>query len=54
MANTAESDVSSGRDRRKLELDEDDTLREVGDDHDFEFEDDADPAERRRDPLRQP
>jgi hypothetical protein len=46
-------DKQKGRDYR-LETDEDDTLREVGEDHDFEVEDDVDPAERRLDPLRQP
>ena len=39
---------------RRFDLDEDDTLREVGEDHDFEADDEIDPAERRRDPLRQP
>lgn len=33
--------------------DEDDTLREVGEEHEFEFEDEE-AADRRRDPLRQP
>ncbi len=34
--------------------DQDDTLAEVGEEHEFEFEDDVDPADRRRDPLRHP
>ena len=38
----------------RFDFDEDDTLREVGEDHDFEADDEVDPAERRRDPLRQP
>ncbi len=54
MSNTARSDDRSGRDRRQFNPDEDDTLREVGEDHDFEFEDEVDPADRRHDPLRQP
>ena len=32
--------------------DQDDMLHEVGEEHEFEFEDDVDPADRRRDPLR--
>ena len=42
-----------GREHR-FDTDEDDTLREVGEDREFEVEDDVDPAERRLDPLRQP
>jgi len=55
MASTAKSDVrkrsSSSRDN-----DDDDTLTEVGEEHDFlDLDDDADhPSDRRRDPLRQP
>ena len=48
------SEKQNGRNYRLDSDDEDDTLREVGEDHDFELEDDVDPAERRRDPLRQP
>ena len=50
---TTESQNRKGRDYR-LDSDEDDTLREVGEDHDFELDDEIDPADRRRDPLRQP
>lgn len=55
MANTAKNEErkrsSFGRD-----IDEDDTLSEVGEEHDMmELDDDADhPSDRRRDPLRQP
>lgn len=39
----------------RVDSDEDDTLREVGEDHDFELEEDGDPADHgRRDPLRLP
>ena len=39
----------------QFDSDEDDTLREVGEDKEFELdEDELDPADRRRDPLRQP
>ena len=51
MPNTPQSRKSADY---KLDLDEDETLREVGEDHEFELDDDVDPAERRRDPLRQP
>ena len=37
-----------------FDSDEDDTLREVGEDKEFELDDELDPADRRRDPLRQP
>ncbi|HUJ15111.1 MAG TPA: hypothetical protein VL284_15095 [Thermoanaerobaculia bacterium] len=41
--------------RNSLEFDDDDTLREVGEERDFAADDDeADPADRRRDPLRLP
>jgi hypothetical protein len=33
--------------------DEDETLREVGVEHDFELDDDGEPNDRRRDPMRQ-
>jgi hypothetical protein len=49
----SETEKLKGREHR-LDSDEDDTLREVGEDHDFELDDDVDPAERRHDPLRQP
>jgi hypothetical protein len=42
-----------GREHR-LDTDEDDTLREVGEDHDFEVDEEIDSADRRLDPLRQP
>jgi hypothetical protein len=43
------------RERRKFNLDDDDTLREVGEDQEIELdEEELDPADRRRDPLRQP
>jgi len=48
MTNTAKNDDA-------MSFDEDDTLTEVGEDHDFELDDDeADPGDRRLDPLRQP
>jgi hypothetical protein len=43
------------RKSHNFDSDEDDTLREVGEDKEFELDDDeVDAAERRRDPLRQP
>jgi hypothetical protein len=53
MPNTSGNDEAPRRGRLN-DLDEDDTLREVGQDQEFELEDEVDPAERRRDPLRQP
>jgi len=53
MPNTS-TDRAPRRGRPKEDLDEDDTLREVGEDHEFELDDEVDPADRRRDPLRQP
>jgi hypothetical protein len=53
MPNTQRSESRKNREER-FDSDEDDTLREVGEDHDFELDDDVDPAERRHDPLRQP
>ncbi len=53
MPNTQRSESRKSREHR-FDSDEDDTLREVGEDHDFELDDDVDPAERRHDPLRQP
>jgi hypothetical protein len=53
MSNTPQSEKGKGREYR-FNPDEDETLREVGEDHEFELEDDVDPAERRHDPLRQP
>jgi hypothetical protein len=54
MPNTA-SRKRTSREYRALDPDEDDTLREVGEDHEFEIDDDElDPVDRRRDPLRQP
>jgi hypothetical protein len=55
MGNTRQaSNERNGRERQSYNLDEDDTLREVGEDHDFEMDDEVDAAERRHDPLRQP
>jgi len=51
MPNTERSE---NRKSHQFDSDEDDTLREVGEDHDFELDEELDPAERRRDPLRQP
>jgi len=51
MPNTAQPEKRSNR---QVVDDEDDTLREVGEDHEYELEDEVDPADRRRDPLRQP
>ena len=53
MPNRQRSPNHKSREYR-LDSDEDDTLREVGEDHDFEIDEELDPAERRRDPLRQP
>ena len=53
MPNTQRSQNRKNREYR-LDSDEDDTLREVGEDHEFEIDEELDPAERRRDPLRQP
>jgi hypothetical protein len=53
MPNTSRNDEAPRRGRPK-ELDEDDTLREVGQDPEFELDDEIDPADRRLDPLRQP
>ncbi len=53
MPNTAGNEEKRSR-RSAKEIDEDDTLREVGDDPEFEFEEDGDLIDRRRDPLRQP
>lgn len=57
MRYTARTDVGSGRERlsKSKDFDEDDTLiQEVGEHQDFELDDDVDPVDRRRDPLRQP
>jgi hypothetical protein len=55
MANTAKWDERK-RSSKSSDIDEDDTLREVGEEHDLmDLDDDADhPSDRRRDPLRQP
>ena len=49
---------TKNEERRKTharELDEDDTLTEVGEDHDFgDIDDETDAVDRRRDPLRSP
>ena len=52
MPNTS-NDQAPRRGRPK-DLDEDDTPREVGENHEFELADELDPADRRLDPLRQP
>ncbi len=48
------NDQAPRRGRSKKDTDEDNTLREVGEDHEFELDDEVDPADRRWDPLRQP
>jgi len=53
MPNTTQTDNRRSRQPRAID-DEDDTLREVGEDQEFELDDEVDPADRRRDPLRQP
>ena len=53
MPNTAQPPKQRSRQREALD-EEDDTLREVGEDHEFELDDEIDPADRRHDPLRQP
>jgi hypothetical protein len=47
---------SENRKSHQFDSDEDDTLREVGEEKEFELDgdDEVDAAERRRDPLRQP
>ena len=53
MASTAETD--EGRHNRARDIEEDDTLTEVGEDRDFSDPDDeTDALDRRRDPLRMP
>jgi len=42
------------RGHRSQREDDDDSLTEVGEEHDFSLLDDADSEERRRDPLRMP
>jgi hypothetical protein len=54
LEKTGRIDQSDRRAKARRLTDEDDTLPEVGEDHDFEFEDETDPLDRRRDPLRQP
>ncbi|HEY6842784.1 MAG TPA: hypothetical protein VI391_01345 [Thermoanaerobaculia bacterium] len=53
---TKQAQEESRRTRRDYDYDEDDTLREIGDEHDFApvDDDEAELAERRRDPLRVP
>jgi hypothetical protein len=53
---TKQADHPSPQSRRDYEYDEDDTLREIGDERDFADVDDdqVEPADRRRDPLRMP
>jgi len=55
MANTAKEETRRAQ-SRPGDLDEDDTLNEVGEEHDFAPIDDEerDAADRRRDPLRIP
>jgi len=53
MPNTSGNEEAPRRGRAR-DSDEDDTLREVGEEQEFELEDEVDPADRRRDPLRQP
>lgn len=51
MASTARDDEG----RHSHDIDEDDTLTEVGEDHDFsDLDDETDALDRRRDPLRMP
>ena len=53
MASTARDD--EGRRHRGRDIDEDDTLIEVGEDHDFtDLDDETDAIDRRHDPLRMP
>ncbi len=40
--------------KARLHIEDDDTLPEVGEEQDFEFDDEIDPGDRRLDPLRQP
>ena len=52
MASTARDDESRHRGR---DIDEDDTLTEVGEDRDFtDLDEETDAIDRRRDPLRTP
>jgi len=53
MASTARDEES--RHHHSRDIDEDDTLTEVGDDSDFgEFDEETDAIDRRHDPLRMP
>jgi hypothetical protein len=53
MASTARAEEE--RQNRAHDIDEDDTLNEVGEDHDFgDLDDETDALDRRRDPLRMP
>ena len=53
MASTARTD--EGRLKSARDIDEDDTLTEVGEDRDFgDPDDETDALDRRRDPLRMP
>ena len=53
MPNSSRTDEE--RKSRARDDDEDDTLTEVGDDHDFgDTDDELDAIDRRRDPLRMP
>lgn len=53
MASTARDD--EGRRYRGRDIDEDDTLTEVGEDHDLsDLDEETDAIDRRRDPLRMP
>lgn len=51
MASSTKNDEG----RHARDIDEDDTLTEVGEEHDFgDLDDETDAADRRRDPLRMP
>jgi hypothetical protein len=53
MASTAKT--NEGRQNRARDIDEDDTLTEVGEDRDLnDLDDETDALDRRRDPLRMP
>lgn len=54
MASTTGNNDDARRNRAR-DLDDDDTLTEVGEERDFEdLDDETDAADRRRDPLRMP
>jgi len=55
VRNMANKNSDEARHNRARDIDEDDTLTEVGEEHDFgDLDEETDAADRRRDPLRMP